>query len=176
MFWLKILSDFIKIFREGQDPKQVAWGFALGSIVGLSPILTLQGLLVWILIFILNVNLAAAFLAFTVFSIFAYLLDPIFHWIGFQVLTQIQNLSGLWTDMYNAPIAPLTIFNNTVVIGSFLCALVLFVPVYFLMKYFIVQYRKHIGAKVEKWKVFKIMKQSSLVKWYEKVRDLGGLR
>jgi len=46
MFWLQILSNFFKILRAGQTPRQVAGGFALGSIVGLSPSFTLQGLLV----------------------------------------------------------------------------------------------------------------------------------
>ncbi|MFH0991984.1 MAG: hypothetical protein V1799_18415 [bacterium] len=44
MFWLKIIKDFIKILRAGQTPAQIAGGFALGAIVGLSPMFTLQGL------------------------------------------------------------------------------------------------------------------------------------
>ena len=45
MFWLKLIRDFIKILREGQTPAQIAGGFAAGSIVGLSPVLTLQGII-----------------------------------------------------------------------------------------------------------------------------------
>jgi hypothetical protein len=29
MFWLKFITNFIKILREGQTPAQVAGGFAL---------------------------------------------------------------------------------------------------------------------------------------------------
>jgi uncharacterized protein (TIGR03546 family) len=174
MFWLKLIRDFIKILREGQTPAQVAGGFALGSILGLSPNLTLQGILVWLVILVLDVNLSAAFVALTVFSLFAFLLDPMFHWVGFQVLVNVDALKSIWTTLYNAPIAPLTRFNNTVVMGSFLCALVLFLPVYFGMKKFVVAYRAHVGAKVEKWKVYQWVKRSTLVQWYEKLRDLGG--
>lgn len=74
MFWLKLVKDLIAIFREGQTPRQVAGGFALGSIVGLSPMLTLQGLVVWLVILVLDVNLAAALMALTVCSLCAYLL------------------------------------------------------------------------------------------------------
>jgi uncharacterized protein (TIGR03546 family) len=176
MFWLKIIKDFIKIFREGQSPAQVAGGFALGSIIGLSPIFTLQGLILWLLIAILNVNLGAVFLALTFFSFIAFLLDPLFHWIGYQVLTQIDWLRDFWTSLYNAPAAPLTNFNNTVVMGSFLCALLTAFPVYFGMKALIVQYRKHLHTKIEKWKIYKVIKQSDLIKWYTKIRDFGGVQ
>jgi uncharacterized protein (TIGR03546 family) len=174
MFWLKLIKDFIGVLREGQTPAQVAGGFALGSILGLSPMLTLQGVLVWFVILVLDVNLSAALLALTVFSLFAFLLDPVFHWVGYQILTNIDALTGFWTMLYNAPIAPLSRFNNTVVMGSFISALVLFLPVYIGMKKFVVAYRASIGAKIEKWKVYQYIKRSTLVQWYEKLRDLRG--
>ena len=33
MFWLKLVTNFIKIPREGQTPAQVAGGIALGAIL-----------------------------------------------------------------------------------------------------------------------------------------------
>ncbi len=65
MFWFKLIRDFISILREGQTPAQVAGGFALGSILGLSPMLTLQGVLVWLIILVIDVNLSAALVALT---------------------------------------------------------------------------------------------------------------
>ena len=174
MFWITIVRDFIKILREGQTPAQVAGGFALGSILGLSPMLTLQGIVVWLIILVLNVNLASALLALSVFSLVAWLLDPLFHWVGYQVLVNMDALQAAWTALYNAPVAPLTRFNNTVVMGSFVSALVLFVPVYIGMKRFVIAYRASVGQKISRWKVYQILKQSSLVQWYEKLRGLGG--
>lgn len=173
MFWLNILTNFIKILREGQTPRQVAGGFALGSMVGLSPSLTLQGLAIWLVIFVLDVNLSAAFLAFTLFSLFAFLFDPLFHQLGYLLLVDVEALKGLWTALYNAPIAPLTRFNNTVVLGSFLSAFILAVPVYFGMKRFVVAYRLRIGSRIEQWKIYQVLSKNFLVRWYLKVRDLG---
>jgi uncharacterized protein (TIGR03546 family) len=173
MFWLKLVKDLIAIFREGQTPRQVAGGFALGSIVGLSPMLTLQGLVVWLVILVLDVNLAAALMALTLCSLCAYLFDPIFHWLGYQILVNIEGLRSIWTALYNAPIAPLTRFNNTVVMGSLVVALVLALPIYFGSKHLVIAYRKTIGARVEKSKVYQILKHSTLVQWYTKIRDLG---
>jgi uncharacterized protein (TIGR03546 family) len=174
MFWLTFVRDFIKILRAGQDPRQIAGGFALGSILGLSPMLTLQGILVWLVILILNVNISAALLALTVCSLFAYIVDPVFHWLGYTLLVDVDVLNGLWTWMYNAPVAPLTRFNNTVVMGSLVVALAAFVPIYLGMQKAVLAYRSHVGAKVEKWKIYQIIKKSALVRWYEKIRDIGG--
>jgi uncharacterized protein (TIGR03546 family) len=174
MFWLSIVRDFFKIMREGQTPSQIAGGFAIGSVLGLSPMLTLQGVVIWLILLVIDVNLSAALLSLTLFSLVAFLLDPLFHWLGYQILVNAETLRGFWTWMYNAPVAPLTRFNNTVVMGSFAAAFVLFLPVYAGMKRFVVAYRTHIHSRVEKWKIYQILNRSSLVKWYQKIRDLRG--
>ena len=174
MFYLKFIKDFINILRAGQSPAQIAGGFALGSILGLSPMLTLQGAVVWLILLALDVNFSAAGVAMTFFTFFAFLLDPFFHWLGYQILVNVGALTGFWTWLYNAPIAPLTRFNNTVVMGSFVAALILFVPVYAGMKHFVVAYRTHIHARLEKWKIYRVIDRSSLIQWYRKIRDLKG--
>jgi uncharacterized protein (TIGR03546 family) len=175
MFWLQIVSNFIKILREGQTPAQVAGGFALGSIVGLSPAFTLQGLVVWFIILVLDVNLSAALLSFTLFALLGVLLDPVFHQLGYVLLVDLPGLKAFWTSLYNAPIAPLTRFNNTIVLGSLVGGIVLALPVFFAMRSFVVAYRLHIGKRVAQWKIYQIVSKSSLVRWYQKVRSLGGL-
>ncbi len=173
MFWLQILSNFFKILRAGQTPRQVAGGFALGSIVGLSPTFTLQGLLIWFVIFVLDVNLSAAFLSFTLFALAAYLLDPLFHELGYFLLVQVDGLHDLWTTLYNAPIAPLTRFNNTLVLGSLVAAIILSPFVYLGMKRFVVAYRTHLFSRIEKWKIYQLVSKNFLVVWYQRIRDLG---
>jgi uncharacterized protein (TIGR03546 family) len=174
MFYLKFIKDFINILRAGQSPAQIAGGFALGSILGLSPMLTLQGALVWLILLVLDVNFSAAGVAITFFTFFAFLLDPFFHWLGYQILVNISALRAFWTWLYNAPIAPLTRFYNTVVMGSFVAALILFVPVYAGMKHFVVAYRTHIHSRLEKWKIYRVIDRSSLIHWYRSIRDLKG--
>ena len=174
MFWFNIIKSFIGIFREGQTPAQVAGGFALGTLIGFSPMMTLQGLIVWLAILVLDVNIAAALLALSLCKLVAYIIDPLFHTMGYFVLTRVDSLQGLWTTLYNAPIAPLTRFNNTVVMGSFLFALILFVPVYVGMKHAVVAYRTHIHSRFEQWKVYKILNQSKFVTLYRKIRDWKG--
>jgi uncharacterized protein (TIGR03546 family) len=174
MFFLQLFTKFLKILRAGQTPGQIAGGMALGVIAGLSPHLTLQILVVWLIILVLDVNLSAALWAFVLSGLVAFLADPLFHRIGYALLVDIQGLQGLWTTLYNAPLAPLTRFNNTVVMGSFAVALVLSPVVYLGMKSFVVAYRTHIHARVEKMKLYQIIQHNGLVRWYLKVRDIGG--
>jgi uncharacterized protein (TIGR03546 family) len=175
MFWLKLVTNFIKILREGQTPAQVAGGFALGSILGLSPMLTLQGFLVWLIILVLDVNLSAATFSLGLFALIAYIFDPVFHRLGYFILVDIDSLKGLWTALYNAPIAPLTRFNNTIVMGSFISALILLTPMYFGTKKFVVAYRATLGVRMKKMKIYQIIDRSSLVQWYKRVRNFGGV-
>jgi uncharacterized protein (TIGR03546 family) len=173
MFWLQLVSNFVKILRAGQTPRQVAGGFMLGSLAGLSPVLTLQGLLLWVVILSLDVNLSAAFLAFTLFALIAFLLDPLFHELGYFLLVNMDGLRPFWTALYNAPLAPLTRFNNTLILGSLLGGLVTAPGVYFGMKKFVITYRTHLGSRVEQWKIYQLISKNFLVQWYQKIRDMG---
>lgn len=173
MFWLNIASNFLKILRAGQTPAQIAGGFALGSIAGFSPHLSLQIVALWLLILILNVNLSSAFLAFTLFSITAFLVDPLFHTLGYALLVNVESLQSFWTSLYNAPVASLTRFNNTVVMGSFITAILFSPIVYFGMKTFVKTYRSTVGAKIEQLKIYQIISTSKIIRFYQKIRDLG---
>jgi len=174
MIWLNVVSGFIKAMRAGQTPNQIAAGFGLGYMIGLMPFMTLQGIFLFILLFLFNINLAAGSLAIVICSLFAYLLDPVFHHLGYLVLAEIPALQGTWEWLYNLPVAPLTRFNNTVVMGSFLVGLITVVPVYFGMKKFVVVYRTRLEDRIKKWKVVKFIQGSKLYQLYEKYRDIGG--
>jgi uncharacterized protein (TIGR03546 family) len=174
MFWLQIVSGFIKILREGQTPRQIAGGFAFGVFFGLTPMFTLQGVALLLLVLMLDVNLSATILAFTIFGLIGVLLDPVFHSLGYYLLTDVDGLTALWTSLYNAPIAPLSRFNNTLVLGSSVVAVALFAVAYVAMKNFVVVYRSTLGKKLSSNKMYVAVRQSALFRWYEKVRDLGG--
>jgi len=173
MFWLQIVKGFIQVLRSGQTPRQIAGGFALGAIVGLMPFFTLQGLLLWLVILVLDVNLSATLLAVTLFALIAYIFDPLFHALGYFFLVDSSSLHTLWTSLYNAPIAPLTRFNNTVVLGSLVVGFLLFLPVYFGMRRFVLAYRAHLHTRVEKLRIYQVISKSALVKWYDRIKNLA---
>jgi uncharacterized protein (TIGR03546 family) len=173
MFGLKLLAKLIKVLRSGESPGKIAGGFILGMIIGLTPIWSLHNLIVLILLIILNVNLGMAVFSFLLFSGFAYLIDPLFHSLGYWILVDIPALQGLWTTMYNTPVIGLSKFNNTVVMGSLVVSIIMLFPAYFAAKWFVIYYREHIDAKMQKWKIVQMVKSSKIYNLYEKIRNIG---
>lgn len=168
MIILKLIKKFVKLLNSDASPNQMASGFALGSIIGLTPFFSLHNVVVWMLIFLLKVNVASAFLSIAVFSLVGLVLDPIADIIGYRILAQTEALHGVWTALYNMPIVPFTRFNNTIVMGSVVIALLLFIPVVFSMKYFVIFYRKNLQERLGKLKIFHMLKASKLYQLYVK--------
>ena len=172
MLWLQIVKGFIQVLRSGQTPRQIAGGFALGAMVGLMPFFSLQSLFLWFVILVLDVNLSATLLAVTLFALVAYVLDPLMHALGYFLLVDSPSLHSLWMSLYNAPIAPLTRFNNTVVLGSLVAGLLLFLPVYFGMRRFVLAYRTHLHTRVERLRIYQVVSKSTIVKWYDRIKNI----
>ena len=173
MFILKLLGKFIKVLQSAASPKQIAWGFALGAIIGLTPIKALHNIIILILLIVLNINITSAILSLMIYSLIAWLLDPLFHTLGYFVLTDIAFLKPIWTSLYNAPIAPFTLFNNTVVMGGLIFSLILLIPNYLFFKWFVVRYRESWVEKIKKWKITKALLGSKLFQFYLKIKNIG---
>lgn len=173
MFFLKLLGKLVKILESETSPNQIAWGFALGMIPGLTPFWSAHNFLVFLLILILRVNIPSAILGMAIYSLFAWALDPLFHTIGFAMLTDISFLQPMWTTLYNAPLAPFTRFNNTVVMGSLVCAIVLLIPNALLFRLMVKRYRASWGARVRQWRIVQALKGSKVVGLYQKIKRWG---
>ena len=173
MIILKLLAKLVKVLRAGPSPAQVAGGFMLGMFLGLMPGFNFYWLFICVLILLVDVNLSAAILGWMVFSLFAYLLDPVFHNIGFALLVDVHWLRRFWTTLYNLPVFPISHFNNTVVLGSLIVSMVLALPVYLLARLGIIQYREKLDSKIQKLKLIKIVKGSKLFTIYTRIKRLG---
>ena len=171
MFPLQFIGKLIKILHSGATPGQIAGGFILGMIIGLTPLFSLHNLLVVLVIILLNVNIAVAIFSFAIFSGFAYLLDPLFHSFGYFLLVDLTFLHGIYTWLYNVPIIALTNFNNTVVMGSLVSSIILLIPVFILVKKGVIQYRASVLQRMEKWKIVKAVKGTKVYEWYSKYAE-----
>jgi uncharacterized protein (TIGR03546 family) len=168
MLFLNTAKSILSILQGSDRPWQVALGVALGMVMGFSPFNGPQNALIFLAIMLLNVNLGAATLATALFAAIAALLDPLAHAIGYALLVQAKSLTPLWTSLYNLPVVPFTRFNNTVVLGSLVLALVLFVPVLLGTPPLLAYYRAHWKPKVDKWKIMKIFQLTKVVDILEK--------
>lgn len=173
MLLLKYIAKLLKELSSEAEPSQLAGGFILGMIIGLTPVMSLHNLLIVVLILIIKVNIGMAILSFAVFSGVAYLADPAFHAFGVWMLEN-ESLRGLWTSMYDNEWLAMTRFYNTVVLGSFVSAVLLCLPMFPLTMFGIKQYRVHIHARVQKLKIVKALKGTKIYSIYQTVNRVRG--
>jgi uncharacterized protein (TIGR03546 family) len=170
---LKQIFAFFKLLNSDTGTTSIAAGVALGFVLGMSPALSLQGLLVFTLMFFFRVQIGAAFLAAGFFAFAAWLLHPIFDALGSLVLGA-EALAPLWTTLYNIPLLPLTRFNDTVVMGAGILALALTPVVFLASRALIGAYREQIVRRLRETRAFRLFALTSFYKWYVKYDELLG--
>ena len=129
------MNFIIKLFKalnSGQTPWQVTLAIVLGMIMGLTPLSGIQTVLILFLALLINIHFGLFLVSGTFFAGVGYVFDPLFESLGYALLSS-EALGGLWTAMYNSGIMRLTYFNNTIVLGSHIAALILALPMYFIL-------------------------------------------
>jgi len=167
---LMILAKLFKALNSESAPGQIALAVALGSIAGLTPLMSAHNIIVVFLACIIRVNFTAFLLAITLFSGIAYMFDPIMANIGEQVLTN-QDLYAFWTGLYQSDFWRVTHFNNTLVMGSLIFALIAFLPILLISRWLVISYRERIMASIEKWKIVQMLKASKFYRLYQTIAD-----
>ncbi len=166
---LKLIQSIIKTLHSEGTPGQVAAGMAIGSVLGLTPLMNIHNLIIFSLIVVLNVSFGGAMLGWALFVPIGFLLDPAFHAVG-SALLQAPSLRPLWTTLSNTPLVPYTNFNNTVVLGSFVGWVALTVPIFFAARYGVTRYRATIGERVRRSRWYKAVTASQAYNWYRMFR------
>jgi uncharacterized protein (TIGR03546 family) len=166
---LKLIQSIIKTLHSAGTPGQVAAGMALGSALGLTPLVNPHNLLIFSLLVLLNVSFGGGMLGWALFVPIGFLLDPVFDKIGLSLLTA-PSLRPLWTDWTNTPLLPFTNFNNTVVLGSFVSWLVLAIPIFFAARYGVARYRATVGERVRQSRFYRAVTASQVYNVYKMFR------
>jgi uncharacterized protein (TIGR03546 family) len=131
--FLRPVRLFAQVLAGNETPRQLAWGFALGMMVGLLPKGTLLAMGLAMLLCALRVNKAAGLLSVGLFSYLGACLDPFAHHLGAIALTW-PPAHNTFAWLYNQPLGPLAGYNNTVVMGQLLIGLYLLYPTYLLAR------------------------------------------
>jgi uncharacterized protein (TIGR03546 family) len=166
---IKLIQSLFGALHSEGTPGQLAAGIALGSILGLTPLVNPHNVVVFALLVLLNVSFAGGLLGWALFVPIGFLLDPLFDWIGHGLLLA-PSLRGMWTSLYNTPIVPLTNFNNTVVLGSLVFALLAFVPLFLAARYGVTRYRATVGERVRQSKFYRALTATKLYNVYRMFR------
>ncbi len=166
---IKLMQSLIGALHSEGTPGQLAAGIVLGSFLGLTPLVNIHNAVIFAALVLLNVSFAGGMLGWALFIPFGFLLDPLFDWIGHTLLFT-PSLTPFFALLYNMPIVPLTNFNNTVVLGSFVFAVVLAVPLYVAARLGVTRYRATIGARVRQSRFYQTVMASKVYNLYKMFR------
>lgn len=169
----KQLINLIRLLHSDTGQNQIAAGLAFGIFLGFAPFISLQTFLVLFITFIFRVQLGAVFISAFFFKFVAYLLDPVADPIG-RSLLENEALRPLWTWMYNVPLLPMTRFNNSIVMGSFIISIILCPILFFVFKQLVIKYQVTLVHQLESTKAWKFFSATRFYIWYKKYNDLYG--
>jgi uncharacterized protein (TIGR03546 family) len=163
---LKIVQSLVKALNSEATPNQVAAGFVLGAALGLTPLVSLHNLLIVAAIALFRVTVPGAILGWLVTIPLGFLLDPLFDAVGRALLLDADGLTPLWTAVTNTPVLSLANLTNTIVLGSLVSWAVLSVPLFFVARVGVRQYRRHVYPRIATWRVFRMLKASKAYNVY----------
>lgn len=159
---ISFISKILVALNSNSRPGELSSGIAFGFCLALIP----KGNLLWVTIFciafLLKHNLAAMLLSLILFPPLAALLDPILNSTGHFILT-LPALQDIFTKLYNLPILPWLKFNNTIVIGSIIWSLILWVPLFIVFRILVILYRKKVASRLAESKFIKGLKKIPFV-------------
>lgn len=163
---LRSLAKLLAALNSEAEPGQISAGLCLGMVLGLTPLFSLHNLLVVLFALVLRVNLSGVLVGFAAFSAVAWAIDPLFSALGLSVLTA-PSLEPFWTRLYASDLWRLARFNHSILMGSVLVSLALFVPAFLLFNALIRRYRAHVLAWVRRSRLMTALKATRFWGLYE---------
>jgi len=159
---LKPLAKLLKALSSNTDPGAIAHAFAFGALLGILPKDNLLWYLLFVFVLFMRIQRGALVLSIILFSLLSPLFDPYFNDIGYKVLSN-DALRPYFVKLINTPFVVFTRFNNTIVMGSLVCGIAAYIPLYILARIFTHVWRKYLGNFFRKLKFIQMIKQIPLV-------------
>ena len=161
---LTLLAKMLKVLNSQASPWQIGWAIALSLFVGILPF----GLLTLLIVFIvclLTINLSTFIVVWGLTEgLMLLFADPL------ERLTwQYAQHDSLLTLLANNETLQLFHLHHTLTLGAFMLGMLLLLPLAWISKMLVQQYRLRIMTNVEKWKIMQMLKASKLFALYEKL-------
>ena len=129
VFFIKQMLSLKKAILGRREPHQLAWGLALGLLLGIVPHGNLLALAILLFIMSVCVNHGMVAVTAVITSFLANRFDVQTHAVGNYLLTH-PDFSPIFASAWQLPVVPWTDINNTVVAGSLVVGIAMVVPAY----------------------------------------------
>lgn len=156
------IAKAIRLLSSDVEPFQLSLGICFGIVAGLSPLISVQSLIVVLCVISFRVNLAILLMSYALFSLIAYLADPLIVSIGTSTLA-MGSFKPMFTEMYNSGIWRFLNFNNTAAMGSLVISIVMFIPLFIIFQWLITRYRQVFERYLKESAVFSFISKSKLL-------------
>lgn len=167
---LKAIAKLLGAISSNTRPGAIAHAVSCGVLLGFMPKDNLLWYILFIFILFMNIQRGAYALSILLGAAFTVFLDPLFDSVGYSILT-VESMKPYYASLLDIPFVAFTKFNNTVVMGSFVCGVAAYIPLYVLARLFVWAWRKYLAEKVRKLKIAAVLKNIPLV---EKIAGMIG--
>ena len=167
---LKAIAKLLGAISSNTRPGAIAHAVSCGVLLGFMPKDNLLWYILFIFILFMNIQRGAYALSILLGAALTVFLDPLFDSVGYSIL-MIESVKPYYASLLDIPFVAFTKFNNTVVMGSFVCGVAAYIPLYVLARLFVWAWRKYLAEKVRKLKIAAVLKNIPLV---EKIAGMMG--
>ena len=165
---IKPVVKLVKALSTNTDPGEIAHAFACGILLGYMPKNNLLWYILFVAILFMRIQRSALTLSLILGALLAPLCDPLFDKVGWWILTQ-QGAIPTYRYLLNIPFVAFTKFNNTIVMGSLACGIIVYIPLYWICRGIVLLWRKCIAGPLNKTPALKAMKNLPLIESIAKI-------
>jgi len=164
-----MIRPVIKLIRALQSnaaPGEIASGAALSLYFGLTPLNHTHVIFLVLAFLFFKINRATTIVCFPLVKLLYVLgLSHAADGVGHFLLVECALLKPFWTWFTHAPILSYLDFHYTLVLGGFVLAALLTVPVYLAVIKGVHAYRHGLREKINNWGLLKWFKGLTIFKW-----------
>ncbi len=168
MFILKQLIKLIQLLHTDEGTASLALGFSLALLPAFAGFASVLGLLTLLLVIFFRIQMGAYFLGYFFFSLVSLLLLRPMNSLGYQILTS-ASLKPIWLSASKWPLMHWLNFNNTLVVGGQIYALIALPFVFIFLKKIIQKYKTTVVVRFRNTKFYRFFERSSLIIKYNNV-------
>lgn len=160
---LKALIKFFKALNQNSNPSEIANAVCCGMILGFMPKNNALWYIIAIFCFFLRIQKGSYIISTFLFSLLSPCLDFWFDFFGYFIL-KLDFMQPVFVALMKIPLIGYTKFYNSIVMGSLLTSLILYIPMFFFVKFLIQLWRSYLVPVVRKTKLVKIVSKIPLIK------------